>query len=639
MFKQNLKNRSGKIKRKGEKMPINNITIKGLRGFTNETKIHFAVPDKENIGSGLTVLVGPNNSGKSTLIEAIHLLSVNKDTIPITARNSKTNGYVYIKAEDTSGNQVSLESTQNAGAFIQRKFNGEIQEYGDNRLNTFILTSKRGFSSTFNNSSSQSRRDYIGNIGSEEYRNESNVNYNFGGRLINIYKNKSEFNNCLNKVLSPLPKWTIESLTGSNLYLEFTFDEIKHNSNGAGDGYINIFNIVDSLYDATENSVILIDEPEISLHPDLQRKLFKLLVEYSKDRQIIISTHSPYFVDWNVFSSKGKIIRFKKEEDTIYTYELRENTKREIKELLKDKNNPHILDLNANEIFFLNDNVILTEGQEDVICYKEIFRQYNFESNASFFGWGAGGAPKIKIILNILYELGYKRVFTILDNDKRSLIPELQKIFPLYNFYAIVTDDVRNKKDDKLNKIIHKIELMDFDELPKKEIINLLKEKAKNAEGLVLDKKDFEINEKYRSDIQNLIIKIKEYFNNKCDKVEFDKNTENKDDEIDNTKKDEEIKVEKMLNEYIEKNRMREYIKNKYCYLKFTGGSGGTVSSKKIRKHIYYVVIEQTEIVSINCSIIIDFHYIVNTKKEKVKLVRKKVVSNSLPKKYKIIGN
>ena len=173
-------------------MPINNITIKGLRGFTNETKIHFAVPDKENIGSGLTVLVGPNNSGKSTLIEAIHLLSVNKDTIPITARNSKTNGYVYIKAEDTSGNQVSLESTQNAGAFIQRKFNGEIQEYGENRLNTFILTSKRGFSSTFNNGSSQSRRNYIGNIGSEEYRNESNVNYNFGGRLINIYKNKSE---------------------------------------------------------------------------------------------------------------------------------------------------------------------------------------------------------------------------------------------------------------------------------------------------------------------------------------------------------------------------------------------------------------------------------------------------------------
>ena len=52
--------------------------------------------------------------------------------------------------------------------------------------------------------------------------------------------------------------------------------------------------------------MILIDEPEISLHPDLQRKLFSLLVEYSKDKQIIVSTHSPYFVDWKLFSEKQK---------------------------------------------------------------------------------------------------------------------------------------------------------------------------------------------------------------------------------------------------------------------------------------------------------------------------------------------
>lgn len=94
--------------------------------------------------------------------------------------------------------------------------------------------------------------------------------------------------------------------------MEFSFDKIKHSSNGAGDGYINIFNIVDSLYDSTENNVILIDEPEISLHPDLQRKLFNLLVEYSKDKQIIVSTHSPYFVDWSLFSEKTKIIRLKR---------------------------------------------------------------------------------------------------------------------------------------------------------------------------------------------------------------------------------------------------------------------------------------------------------------------------------------
>ena len=356
-------------------MSIKKVLIKGLRGFSEETEIEFAIPDKENAGSGLTVLVDPNNSGKSTLIEAIHLLSINKDTIPSTSRNVKTNSNILIKAEDTIGNEVSLESTENKGAFIQRKFNGEVQEYWDNKLNTFILTSKRGFSSTFSNNSYQNRESYTSNIGNEEYRNENNINNNFGGRLLNIYKNKETFNNCLNKVLSPVPEWTIESSTGNNLYLEFSFNEIKHSSNGAGDGYINIFNIVDSLYDSSENNVILIDEPEISLHPDLQRKLFKLLVEYSKDKQIIISTHSPYFVDWNVFANRGKVIRFKKEQESIRIYELLESTKVDIKNILKDANNPHILSLNANEIFFLNDNVILTEGQDDVVCYKEIFKK------------------------------------------------------------------------------------------------------------------------------------------------------------------------------------------------------------------------------------------------------------------------
>lgn len=128
------------------------------------------------------------------------------------------------------------------------------------------------------------------------------------------------------------------------------------------DGYINIFNIVDALYDSSENNVILIDEPEISLHPDLQRKLFSLLVEYSKDKQIIVSTHSPYFVDWKLFSDKTKIIRLKKEKETIQLYELSEETREGIKGIITDYQKPHVLSLNANEIFFLNDDVILTEG-------------------------------------------------------------------------------------------------------------------------------------------------------------------------------------------------------------------------------------------------------------------------------------
>jgi predicted ATP-dependent endonuclease of OLD family len=44
-----------------------------------------------------------------------------------------------------------------------------------------------------------------------------------------------------------------------------------------------------------ENILILIDEPELHLHPQLQEILINYLISLSPNKQIVISTHSPYF--------------------------------------------------------------------------------------------------------------------------------------------------------------------------------------------------------------------------------------------------------------------------------------------------------------------------------------------------------
>lgn len=44
-----------------------------------------------------------------------------------------------------------------------------------------------------------------------------------------------------------------------------------------------------------ENVIILIDEPELHLHPHLQEVFTQYLKELSEEKQIFISTHSPYF--------------------------------------------------------------------------------------------------------------------------------------------------------------------------------------------------------------------------------------------------------------------------------------------------------------------------------------------------------
>ncbi len=609
-------------------MSIKKLTINGLRGFSDETNIHFAIPDNVTPGSGLTILVGPNNSGKSTIIEAIHLLNSSNDIIPISSRNVKNNGKIKIETEDLNGNVRTIESTDNNGAFVQKKYNNEEIDYWSDNMNTFILSSKRAFASTFHNNNYQNRENYKGNVSDSDYRSENNLNNNFGGRLLTIYKNRENFDNCLKKVISPIPKWTIEASNSNNLYLEFSFDKIKHSSKGAGDGYINIFNIVDSLYDSTENNVILIDEPEISLHPDLQRKLFNLLVEYSKDKQIIVSTHSPYFVDWSLFSEKTKIIRLKKDIDSIKLFELSENTKKDISKILNDYQKPHILSLNANEIFFLNDNVILTEGQDDVLCYRELFKKVNYSSTASFFGWGAGGATKMRYILNILKDLGYNNVFIILDNDQKEEIPNLQEEYPNYYFFPIAADDVRNKKrDKKIDDIIKYIEKIEFDDDIKNDILNTINSKFTNKVGLVKDMKKFEINPEYEENFSLLIDKLKKYFENnkQLSEINYEKNT------IDASLLENEQKAHKLLEEWLNKNKLFEYTKNKYKKIQFQGGGGGPLSFKDIGNGKYYVIISQSDSLSQDYSVTINFHIIIDINKNKVKLKKRQIISNTLP--------
>jgi AAA15 family ATPase/GTPase len=53
---------------------LKSLEIQGYRGFAEAEIVNFALPNDER-GSGLTILVGPNNAGKSSIIEALHAMS------------------------------------------------------------------------------------------------------------------------------------------------------------------------------------------------------------------------------------------------------------------------------------------------------------------------------------------------------------------------------------------------------------------------------------------------------------------------------------------------------------------------------------------------------------------------------------
>ena len=202
----------------------------------------------------------------------------------------------------------------------------------------------------------------------------------------------------------------------------------------------------------------------------------------------------------------------------------------------------------------------MTEGQDDVLCYKKIFEKFNYTSKASFFGWGAVGASKIKCILDILSNLGY--VFTILDNDRREIISKLKKEYKNYDFFAIAANDVRNKnRDNKIDTLIKEIDKMELDMNIKNRILNLINNKFENKIGLIKSMSTYEINHEYEENINELISSIKNYFY----KEKFIKKKSINDDcEI-----IERNKAQKLQDEWLRKNKIYECIQKNTKSLSF----------------------------------------------------------------------
>ena len=72
-----------------------------------------------------------------------------------------------------------------------------------------------------------------------------------------------------------------------------------------------IFSLIYSYYLSKQNGkkmIILIDEPELHLHPEIQKKFVDFLLEISIDTQIIITTHSPILVKQLMYNDYIKSI-------------------------------------------------------------------------------------------------------------------------------------------------------------------------------------------------------------------------------------------------------------------------------------------------------------------------------------------
>lgn len=112
---------------------------------------------------------------------------------------------------------------------------------------------------------------------------------------------------------------TLTPYDNSEMVKRFDGFELPVNLTGSGVEMITSLIFLETLAKISREDVcIIIDEPELHLHPTLQDKLVKHLEEISQETQVFISTHSPFFFK-NCFEHPNNNILISEIEDDKVT--------------------------------------------------------------------------------------------------------------------------------------------------------------------------------------------------------------------------------------------------------------------------------------------------------------------------------
>lgn len=351
-------------------MFIKSICLSNFKGFIGENhQINFKIPDGTTVGSGLNIFVGENNSGKSSIFEAVDFL-----------RNG-------IKGEIDRIISKSEDNTEDVQACIELTFFGDIQ----NSINHFVQSNKQAVftSSITRNNELRARRSTLDckqldlwNENSQGYSNPNGIDAPFKklfetnfiwadtnpndeatfgsttlcGMLLkeiaqahittSEYREfQDSFNSVFNNPDSELrQKIAVVEQKVQRIFTEqfgqadihFRFDELKIDSffksasifiddgvdipmSEKGNGMQRSVALAllqvyaeelahDEERGQTKPFYLFIDEPELCLHPKGQTKLLEALLEISKKKQVFLTTHSPYFLVTPHLSNVGLFI-------------------------------------------------------------------------------------------------------------------------------------------------------------------------------------------------------------------------------------------------------------------------------------------------------------------------------------------
>lgn len=424
---------------------ISSIKIKGFRGFAEEEKLSLSKPNGIS-GSGFTVIVGPNNGGKSTIIESFKLMSSGHDiSFAEGQRNITAGGIVEIVLSSYDEGPTYSLKTIAAGNHKARRT--PKLEGGKPPEPSITVLSSRRFFNPYSKEASHGDGIFLAarpeSITLKARGQPIDAGDNGLFKIVEDQKSSEEFNKLLKQILGYELNWTVDLCNTGEYYVKINNN---HDSDGLGEGLVSLLFLVEALLNSSPSKLLIIDEPELSLHPQLQRNLLEIILEKSKNSQIVCATHSPEMVSIDAIINGGTLARVVNPGDGSKIYQLNEESIDCLGKFEGDLFNPHALGYDARSCFFEDDKLVVVEGQEDVTFLRKALNDLDINKRIRFFGFGAGGAEKIKYIATILQSLGFEKVCCLYDGDKEHEKTKVEGKFPRYRFEILNAKDIRDKE-------------------------------------------------------------------------------------------------------------------------------------------------------------------------------------------------
>lgn len=318
---------------------ITDIHFPYYKGLVPGSKIEFKFP--------LTVLVGENGCGKSSVLQALENVSAGKslsqrwfstsvDPIPDNARpcfwysyyNAEAKRVVQIlntrikkKFKDGSENPDYWEPSRPVAKYGMELFDEKFANTPGATGSRWNGTKRKVEYIDFREEISAFDKYFYFGIEphkktKQEYirQRSKNLKRAIDGKLKNdllrsVEILRSEEVSILSDILDKqyqsvkIIEHKFYSKWGTSVYFSQGVSDAsfsgKYSEAFAGSGESAVAKLVHKIFIAQEGTLLLLDEPEVSLHPGAQKRLLNYILENVRDKglQVVISTHSPAIVE------------------------------------------------------------------------------------------------------------------------------------------------------------------------------------------------------------------------------------------------------------------------------------------------------------------------------------------------------